>query len=166
MRTQRTTRLGLVAAALATLMLVGAPGALADRSYSDPAGDSGAAPDITSVAVSHDDTTVTFSVTTNQTVLSPDAMFLGYIDTDGNAATGFPGIGAEHFFLADDECHLPFLHDEHLLVGMLVQAGAPSRRSVDEDDADAHPAVIGADELAGNVAERQLVLPEKLYAHR
>ena len=57
---------------------------------------------ITCVAVSHDDTTVTFTVTTNQTVLSPDAMFFGYIDTDGTAATGFPGVGAEHFFLADD----------------------------------------------------------------
>src|SRR5262245_12840958 len=102
MRTQRTTRLGLVAAALAAFVLVGAPGALADRSYSDPAGDSGTAPDITSVAVSHDDTTVTFAVTTNQTVLSPEVTFFGYIDTDGNAATGFPGVGAEHFFLADD----------------------------------------------------------------
>jgi hypothetical protein len=101
MRTQRTTRLGLVAAALAALVLVGAPGALADRSYSDPAGDSGAAPDITSVAVSHDDATVTFSVTTNQVALSPDAVFWGYIDTDENAATGFSTMGAEHFFLTD-----------------------------------------------------------------
>ena len=102
MYAQRTTRLGLVAAALAAFVLVGAPGALADRSYADPAGDAGAAPDITSVAVSHDDATVTFAVTTNQPVLSPDASFWGYIDTDGNSATGFPGVGAEHFFLADD----------------------------------------------------------------
>ncbi len=103
MHTQRTKRLGLVAAALAALVLVGAPGALADRSYSDPAGDSGSAPDITSVAVSHDDVTVTFTVTTNQPVLSPDATFWGYIDADSNPATGFTahGIGAEHFFLAD-----------------------------------------------------------------
>src|SRR5262245_6320495 len=103
MRTKRTTRLGLAAGALAALVLVGAPGALADQSYGDPAGDSGAAPDITSVAVSHDEATVTFSVTTNQLVLSPDADFWGFIDTDGNAATGFPGVGAEHFFIADEE---------------------------------------------------------------
>jgi hypothetical protein len=102
MRTQRTTRLGLVAAALAAFVLVGAPGALGDGNFSDPAGDSGAAPDITSVAVSHDDTTVTFAVTTNQAVLSPDAVFWGYVDTDGNLDTGFSDIGAEHFFLADD----------------------------------------------------------------
>ena len=101
MRTQRTTKLGLVAAALAALVLVGAPGALADGSYSDPAGDSGSAPDITSVAVSHDETTVTFAVTTNQVALSPDAVFWGYIDTDANTATGLPDVGAEHFFLAD-----------------------------------------------------------------
>jgi hypothetical protein len=101
MRTQRTTRLCLAAGALAALVLFGAPGALAVGSYSDPAGDSGAAPDITSVAVSHDDTTVTFAITTNQTVLSPDATFFGYIDTDGNSSTGFPGVGAEHFFIAD-----------------------------------------------------------------
>jgi hypothetical protein len=62
---------------LAAFVLVGAPGALADRSYSGPAGDSGAAPDITSVAVSHDDTTVTFTVTTNQPVLSPEETFWG-----------------------------------------------------------------------------------------
>jgi hypothetical protein len=101
MRTQRTTRLGLVAAALAAFVLVGAPGALADRSYSDPAGDSGTAPDITSVAVSHDDANVTFSVTTNQAALSPDAVFWGYLDTDRNASTGFSSSGAEHFFLTD-----------------------------------------------------------------
>jgi hypothetical protein len=101
MHTQRTTRLGLVAAGLAALVLVGAPGALADRSYSDAAGDSGAAPDITSVAVSNDDNTVTFSVTTNQATLAPDASFWGYIDTDANTATGFSNIGAEHFFLTD-----------------------------------------------------------------
>jgi hypothetical protein len=105
MRTQRTIRLGIVAAALAAFVLVGASGALADGSYSDPAGDSGAAPDITSVAVSHDDATVTFAVTTNQPVLSPDVLFAGYIDTDKNVATGFPhnGMGAEHFFIADGD---------------------------------------------------------------
>ena len=105
MRTQRTTRLGLVGAALAAFVLFGAPGALADGSYSDPAGDSGTAPDITSVAVSNDETTVTFAITTNQAALSPDAILVGYIDTDGNVATGFAqnGIGAEHFFIADGE---------------------------------------------------------------
>ena len=46
---------------------------------------------------------MTFAVTTNQPVLSPDANFWGYIDTDANAATGFPGVGAEHFFLADGD---------------------------------------------------------------
>ena len=47
--------------------LLAVPGAFADRSYSDPAGDSGAAPDITGVTVAHDAAgVVSFAVTTNQ----------------------------------------------------------------------------------------------------
>ena len=77
---------------------------LATGSYSDPAGDSSAAPDITSVVVSHDSAGfVSMAVTTNQPLLSPDAMFWGYIDADRNASTGFPfhGLGADEMFLGD-----------------------------------------------------------------
>jgi hypothetical protein len=95
------TRIAPIVVAFALLVV---PGALADRSYSDPAGDSGVAPDITSVSVAHDSAGfVTLSVTTNQPSLAPDASFFGFVDTDTNAATGLPmhGLGAEHFFLAD-----------------------------------------------------------------
>ena len=69
----------------------------------DPAGDSGAAPDITGVGVSHDAGAFTLSVTTNQPTLSPDASFWGYLDTDRNPSTGLPahGLGADLFFLGD-----------------------------------------------------------------
>jgi hypothetical protein len=96
-------RVPVAIAALAIGLLL-VPGAFADRSYSDPAGDSGAAPDITGVAVSHDAAgVVSLAVTTNQPVLAADASFWGYIDADRDAATGLPfrGLGADHFFLAD-----------------------------------------------------------------
>lgn len=94
-------RSALTVVALALLLV---PGADATRSYSDPAGDSGAAPDITGVAVVHDAAgVVSIAVTTNQPTLAPGASFWGFLDTDQDATTGFPvhGIGAERFFLAD-----------------------------------------------------------------
>ena len=101
---KQANSLALVSAALAALALIGSPGALADRSYGDPAGDSSTAPDITKVGMSHDAAgVVTIAITTNQPTLAPETNFWGHIDTDANAATGFPfrGLGAEHFFLAD-----------------------------------------------------------------
>jgi hypothetical protein len=107
-------RVPVAIAALAIGLLV-VPGAFADRSYSDPAGDSGAAPDITGVAVSHDAAgVVSLAVTTNQPVLAADASFWGYIDADRDAATGLPfrGLGADHFFLADADGGVIFTSTE------------------------------------------------------
>jgi hypothetical protein len=102
----RTTTLTAVASALAALVLIGAPGALADGSYGDPAGDSGLAPDITQVAISHDAAgMLSFAITTSQPNLTPENTFWGFVDSDQNAATGLPhlGIGADHMFLADGD---------------------------------------------------------------
>jgi len=93
-----------IALAVLALGLLVVPGAFGTRSYSDPAGDSGPAPDITSVAVSHDEAGfVTLAVTTNQPTLSPDALFWGYFDTDRNAATGMQmkGLGADVIVISD-----------------------------------------------------------------
>ena len=90
--------------ALSAFALLAVPSALADRAYSDPSGDSGAAPDITAVSVRHDAAGfVTLTVTTNQPTLAADAWLWGFIDADVNSATGMPvrGLGADHFFLAD-----------------------------------------------------------------
>jgi hypothetical protein len=94
-----------IALAVLALGLLVVPGAVGTRSYSDPAGDSGPAPDITSVAVSHDDAGfVTLAVTTNQPTLSPDAFFWGYFDTDRNTATGMSvkGLGADVIVIGGD----------------------------------------------------------------
>lgn len=93
-----------IALAALSLGLLVVPAASAARTYSDPAGDSGAAPDITSVAVSHDDAGwVSMAVTTNQPVLSPDASFWGFIDADRDVSTGLPlnGLGVDEMFIGD-----------------------------------------------------------------
>lgn len=98
-------RTPLVLGICLTLALLAVPGAFAERSFSDPAGDAGAAPDITAVQVSHDASVVSIALTTSAATLPEEVSFWGYIDTDGNAATGFParGVGAELFFLASAE---------------------------------------------------------------
>lgn len=96
-------RIGLTALAVTLLAVSGGQAA---RSYADPAGDSGAAPDITGVAVSHDSAgLVSIAVRTNQPALDPEASFWAFLDTDRDASTGLPirGIGAELFFLADSD---------------------------------------------------------------
>ena len=95
-----------IALAVLALGLLVVPGAFGTRSYSDPAGDSGAAPDITSIAVAHDDAGfVSLAVTTNQPTLSPDASFWGYIDADRDASTGMAinGLGVDEMFIGDGE---------------------------------------------------------------
>jgi hypothetical protein len=98
------TSITLVAIAIA---LVAVPGAFAERLFVDPAGDSGAAPDITGVRVSHDPGgAMTLAVATSQPTLAPDASIWGFFDTDRNAATGLParpGLGADVFFIGDAE---------------------------------------------------------------
>jgi hypothetical protein len=49
---------------------------------------------------------------------------------------------------------------------MRVRARPAARRGIDEDDADADAAVVGADELGGDVAERQVGLLEELDVHQ
>jgi hypothetical protein len=115
---EKTMRSSLAVTAVLSLALLVVPGAFADRSYTDPAGDSGAAPDITAVAVSHDAASVvSFAVRTNQLVLAPDASFWGFIDTDRDATTGLPmrGLGADLFFLADADGGVIFTVNGNLI---------------------------------------------------
>ncbi|HYA09058.1 MAG TPA: hypothetical protein VEG24_05670, partial [Gaiellaceae bacterium] len=75
--------------------MVVTPAAGAASSFSDPAGDSGGAPDITSVVLSDVPAsgTVTFAVTATGLVPSTEVDI--YVDTDKNASTGSPS-GAEY----------------------------------------------------------------------
>jgi hypothetical protein len=102
----------LLATAMAILALLAAGGANADRAYSDPAGDSASAPDVTAVRTSHDSGgTITFVATTNQPDLAPDARIYVYIDSDRNPNTGLPirGLGADYIFNHDGEYGTGFL---------------------------------------------------------
>ena len=60
------------------------------QSYLDSTGEDPAAPDITSIGVTNDDTgLITFQVNiANRPALTPDMLFLVFLDTDKNAATG------------------------------------------------------------------------------
>ena len=74
MRPMRLRAASCVAVVAAALVLAGVTGAAGTASFSDPAGDSGVAPDITSVAVANDDQgLITFRVTVaNRAALSTD----------------------------------------------------------------------------------------------
>lgn len=75
---------------VAALALMVVPLGAAETSYSDPGGDAGIGPDITSVAVSNSDTgLVTFKVTTGPV---PDSILAAWLDTDLNPTTGSYGV--------------------------------------------------------------------------
>ena len=94
MKTNRTLVLlaaGLVAACLAAT--AGAVSRSNSATYTDPAGDSGAGPDVTAITVSNDDTgKITFQVAVpNRAALGPTDFVLVFLDTDANSATGMSG---------------------------------------------------------------------------
>lgn len=72
-------------------------------SFTDPAGDSGAAPDITAVALSNDDAgTITFRVELpNRSEPATGFMLLIAVDADANPATGLDGV--EYLIGADGD---------------------------------------------------------------
>jgi hypothetical protein len=87
---------------LTQLALTQISAATAPAMFSDPSGDSGAAPDITSVAVSNTQAgQITFQVTiANEATLSPGAVIFVNIDSDQNPATGAPGyLGADDYLI-------------------------------------------------------------------
>ena len=78
-----------LAAALASAVVITA--ALAEGSWSDPAGDAGDAPDITGVQVSNDNGgTILFSVAVSN--LTPESQLFLALDTDKNSTTGDDGM--------------------------------------------------------------------------
>jgi hypothetical protein len=94
----RLTQLALTQISAATA----APPPPAATLFSDPSGDSGAAPDITSVAVSNTQAgQITFQATiANESTLSPGAVIFLSIDSDQNPATGSPtNAGADYYLI-------------------------------------------------------------------
>ncbi len=105
---RRTSTLALVAIALVALPAI-ALGSSArtttnSQSYQDSTGEDPAAPDITSIGVTNDDTgAITFQVNiSNRPALTPDMLFLVFLDTDKNAATGDPqSFGSDYAIQLD-----------------------------------------------------------------
>jgi hypothetical protein len=94
-------RWGVVAALGCLLLVAGTAGASNTAAFADPAGDASAgAPDITSVAVSNNDSAVvTFRVSIpNRTALSDPDLIAVLIDADGKSGTGCArgSFGAEY----------------------------------------------------------------------
>jgi hypothetical protein len=84
------------------LALAAAQVAKADVSFTDPAGDSGTAPDITAVTAANDPAgNLTFTVRTNQPTLGADAAVFIVFDVDQNQQTGSDGV--ESFFLISSD---------------------------------------------------------------
>jgi hypothetical protein len=82
---------------MAALILVGVAGAANSASFSDPAGDSGSAPDITNVSITSDDSgMLTFTVTlaNRPTLRSDDGVYVN-LDLDQNPDTGSVLYGTE-----------------------------------------------------------------------
>lgn len=88
----------LAAAALGALVMAAAAGA--DQTYSDASGDAGAGTDLLSATVSNDPTgTITLAITAGSPLL-PNGLLVVFIDSDNNATTGAPGLGAEYELFA------------------------------------------------------------------
>lgn len=88
----------VTAVAFAALVLAAAAGA--EQTYPDASGDAGAGTDLRSATVANDLAgTITISITVGNPLLDNHVIIL-FIDSDKNAATGAPGIGAEYEMFA------------------------------------------------------------------
>ena len=67
------------------------------QTFTDPTGDSGNAPDVTTVTASNDDNgQITFAISlANRTALSDSDLAIVQLDTDGNLSDGFGGADYE-----------------------------------------------------------------------
>ncbi len=100
--------MGLVAIVLVALPAIALGSAARtttnSQSYPDSTGEDPTAPDITSIGVSNDDTgLITFQINVaNRPALTPDMLFLIFLDTDKNASTGDPQtFGADYAIQLD-----------------------------------------------------------------
>lgn len=103
------------------LALCAAQVARADVSFTDSTGDSGTAPDISTVTAANDAAgNLTFTVRTNQAALAADAVVFIVFDVDQNPQTGSNGVEAFFLIGADGWEFVKWNGTE------FVPAGAPS----------------------------------------
>jgi hypothetical protein len=99
----RTGLLVALAAAVVALPTAATGGTAApaanSQTYQDSVGENPAAPDITTIVVSNDDTgMIAFRINIpNRPTLTPDMYMLLVVDTDNNSATGAPGFGGADY---------------------------------------------------------------------
>jgi hypothetical protein len=99
------SRRALVPLAVVAGLVVSLPaGAAGSKSFADPAGDSGPAPDITAVVVSNDDRGIlTFALTfANRTSLVADDRVVIGLDVDRSRSTG-SSSGVDYLIVADNQ---------------------------------------------------------------
>ena len=108
-------RLGVACAVLlfSALCLAGGGAASGSESFTDPAGDSGIAPDITSVTVSNDDSgLLTFRIAiANRTALGPDDVVAALIATDDPNPYIGRRFDGTNFAVVLDGTYGPSLHE-------------------------------------------------------
>jgi hypothetical protein len=130
-------RLGVATVVLlvATLCLAGSSLASGSESFSDPAGDSGIAPDITSVTVANDDAgLLTFSIAiANRTALGPDDVIAVLIATDDPSPYAGRRFDGTNFAVVLDGTYGPSLHEWN---GADLDPILPRPRSVNGSYAD------------------------------
>jgi hypothetical protein len=105
-------RLGLLAAVVATLILVPSAASQIGPAYSDPAGDSSSAGDIGGVTVLADKGSgqIIFRVAGTNLSTAPNMITAVVIDSDANPATGSPNWDGADYILAVDNSTFDFIH--------------------------------------------------------
>lgn len=94
------TRRSVAVALMAAALLVGVQAAGADTTYTDPAGDSGTAPDITTITVSNGSAgNITFAVAFSPPTITSSEGLGVYIDSDQNSSTGDPAHGGSDYVI-------------------------------------------------------------------
>lgn len=104
LRTRALTLTALIGVAF-VVALAGAGASGAVGRYTDPAGDAGAAADVTGVSVASDPSgQIVFTISTGSSPAEGQRYLLLSLDTDLNQATGMPdSLGADYLFGVDEE---------------------------------------------------------------
>lgn len=127
-----------IVALLMTALLALSPVALASDSFTDPSGDSGGDPDITSVTLSHTDTTVTIAVEFDS--VPP----LGFSESDGYTDMLLIGIHTDEDLSRGDVEFWTGVHAVDV-TGAMVVRGGPERGVVGTADVSVSGSTVALD---------------------
>jgi hypothetical protein len=97
-----------LATAIAALAAAGHAHAATPQTYTDPAGDSGTAPDVTQISVGNDQTGRYEFDVSFASDYGANAQFYLYLDTDQNTSTGDPDMEGADYVVYDDHASHSF----------------------------------------------------------